>query len=143
MKAEETIDFHIKLAWHKIIKWYNAAASEFGGTMAIGYVLLNIDKEHGTPSTKLGPSMGIESTSLVRVLKSMEEKGLICRKPTTEDKRKVIISLTELGKEKRLLAKEVVVKLNSEIQGQLSDEELSSFFNVMDKINNYLNTIKS
>jgi len=87
--------------------------------------------------------MGIESTSLVRVLKSMEEKGLICRKPTTEDKRKVIISLTELGKEKRLLAKEVVVKLNSEIQGQLSDEELSSFFNVMDKINNYLNTIKS
>lgn len=143
MKAEETIDFHIKWAWHKINKWYNSAAAEFGGTMAIGYVLLNIDKQFGTPSTKLGPSMGIESTSLVRVLKSMEEKGLICRRPTKEDKRKVIIFLTELGKEKRLLAKEVVVKLNSEIQGQLTSKELQSFFSVMNKINNHLNAIKS
>lgn len=141
MKADETIDFYIKCAWHKIIKWYNVAAADFGGTMAIGYVLLNIDKEKGTPSTSLGPSMGIESTSLVRVLKSMEEKGLISRKPTKDDKRKVIIFLTELGKEKRLLAKEVVVKLNSEIQGQLTQEELASFFNVMNKINNHLNTI--
>ena len=31
--------------------------------MSIGYALLNIDKD-GTPSTKLGPKMGMEARSL-------------------------------------------------------------------------------
>ncbi len=63
MKPEETVDFHIRWAWAKISRYYNAAASPFGGSMSIGYVLLNVDKE-GTPSTKLGPKMGMESRSL-------------------------------------------------------------------------------
>lgn len=142
MKAEETIDFHIRWAWYKINKWYNTAAAAFGGTMAMGYVLLSIDKVTGTPSTSLGPSMGMEATSLVRVLKNMEAEGLICRKSEQEDKRKVMICLTGLGKEKRLLAKEVVVKLNSELQQQISEKEMVQFIQTMDKINRHLNQLQ-
>ena len=74
MKPEETFDFHIRWAWARISRMYNAQAANFGGTMSIGYVLLNIDRE-GTPSTKLGPKMGMESRSLTRTLKGMEEMG--------------------------------------------------------------------
>ena len=45
--------------------------------MATGFALLSIDPEKGTPSTSLGPKMGMEATSLSRTLKTMEEKGLI------------------------------------------------------------------
>ncbi len=79
MKPEETIDFHIRWAWYNISRMYNLKASEFGESMAIGYVLLNIDKE-GTPSTKLAPKMGMEPRSLTRMIKSLEEKGLIEKK---------------------------------------------------------------
>jgi DNA-binding MarR family transcriptional regulator len=48
--------------------------------------------------------MGMEATSLTRTLKSMEEKGLI-RKKNPDDGRGVLIYLTELGKEKRLIKK--------------------------------------
>ncbi|NQX92775.1 MAG: MarR family transcriptional regulator, partial [Flavobacteriales bacterium] len=58
MKPEETIDFHIRWAWSKISRMYNVEAAKYGGTMSIGYVLLNIEKD-GTPSTKLGPKMGM------------------------------------------------------------------------------------
>jgi DNA-binding MarR family transcriptional regulator len=86
MKPEETIDFHIRWAWAKISRMYNTEASKNGGSMSIGYVLLNVDKE-GTPSTQLGPRMGMEPTSLTRILNSMEEQGLIVRRPDTKDKR--------------------------------------------------------
>ena len=45
MKPEETVDFHIRWSWHNISRMYNLKASDFGGTMAIGYTLLNIDKD--------------------------------------------------------------------------------------------------
>ena len=39
-----------------------------------------IDPKKGTPSTSLGPKMGMEATSLSRTLKTMEIKNLITRK---------------------------------------------------------------
>ena len=73
MKQEDTIDFHLRWAWHSIARMYNMEAAKFGTTMSVGQILLNVDVE-GTPSTKLGPKMGMESRSLTRILKSMEEK---------------------------------------------------------------------
>ena len=59
------------------------------------------NSEKGSPSTTLGQRMGVESTSLSRTLTSMEENGLIVRKPNPEDGRSVLICLTEEGRDKR------------------------------------------
>ncbi len=45
MKPTETADFHIRWSWYNISRMYNTQANEYGGTMAIGYTLLNIDKD--------------------------------------------------------------------------------------------------
>ena len=79
MKREETVDFQIKAAWHAIARMYNQQALKYGGTMSIGFALLNIHTEEGTPATKIAPLMGLEARSLTRLLNSMEEKGLIYR----------------------------------------------------------------
>jgi DNA-binding MarR family transcriptional regulator len=137
MKPEETIDFHLRWLWLKIIRLYNTEAAKFGGTMSVGYILLNIDKD-GTPSTKLGPKMGIESRSLTRTLKTMEEKGLISRESDENDKRMVLIHLTEEGKKYRNTSKDVVLKLNKYLHANISSEKLSTFFSVADEINTLL-----
>lgn len=134
MKPEETIDFHIRWAWAKIAKAYNAEAFKSGGTMAIGYVLLNIDKE-GTPSTKLGPKMGMEPTSLTRLLKSMEEMDLISRSADKIDKRVVRVHLTAKGKAKRETSKEAVLRFNEYIQTNIGPKKMAMFFTVMSEIN--------
>lgn len=135
MRPEQTIDFHIKYTWQNITKMYNAVAARFGGSMAVGYILLNIDLENGTPSTALGPKMGMEATSLSRILKNMEEKGLIYRKPNPQDGRGVFICLTPFGLEKREDAKEAVLTFNQSMYENIPQEELDAFFRVMTRIN--------
>lgn len=138
MKAEETIDFPIKWAWHHISRIYNAEASKYGGSLSLGYILLNIDQDKGTPSTSLAPKLGMEPTSLSRTLKRMEDLELIERKPCETDKRKVFLHLTNLGKEKREMSKQVVKRFNTELQKRIKEEELNSFFSTMKKINHIL-----
>lgn len=133
MDASETIDFHIRWLWLKIYRLYNVEASKFGGTISVGYALLNIDKE-GTPSTKLGPKMGVEPQSLSRTLKTMEDKGLITRTPSPDDKRMVLIHLTEEGKKFRDNSRDVVTNLNKYISDNLTKKEVNSFLTVAAKI---------
>ena len=100
MKPEDTIDFHIRWAWYNISRMYNMQASKFGGSMAIAITILNIEKE-GTPSTKLAPKMGMEPRSLTRMIKTLEDNGVIEKKADKDDKRMVRLFLTKEGKKLR------------------------------------------
>ena len=113
---DKTIDYILRTTWLAVNKMYNEEASKFGTTMATGFALLSIDPENGTPSTSLGPKMGMEATSLSRTLKMMEEKGLIERRPNPEDGRGVLIHLTEFGREKRDYSREKVLTFNEAIK---------------------------
>jgi DNA-binding MarR family transcriptional regulator len=117
---------------------YNEEANKYGATMATGFVLLSIDKEKGTPSTALGPKMGMEATSLTRILKSMEDRGLIIRKKNPEDGRGVLIYLTDFGKEKRELSKNTVLKFNETVKNNISQEKLVHFMEVAETINDLI-----
>jgi hypothetical protein len=63
----------------------------------------------------------------------MEEKGLIIRKKI-QMMVGVLIYLTELGKEKRLI-KSTVLKFNDTVKGQITEEKLKHFIEVSETIN--------
>ncbi len=132
---DSTIDYMLRATWQAVARMYNEEAKQFGSTMAVGFTLLSIDPKAGTPSTALGPKMGMEATSLSRILKSMEEKGLIERRPNPEDGRGVLIYLTPFGLEKRTDSKNVVLRFNEVVKSQLTPEKLDCFFEVMETIN--------
>jgi len=132
---DKTIDYMLRTTWLAVQKMYNEEASKFESTMATGFTLLSIDPEKGTPSTALGPKMGTEATSLSRILKTMEKKGLIERKPNPHDGRGVIISLTEFGLEKRNYSKEKVLTFNEAIKNNISEEKIKHFYEVTETIN--------
>ena len=104
--------------------------------MATGFALLSIDAE-GTPSTALGPKMGMEGTSISRLLKSMAERELIDRRTDPSDGRGVLIHLTPFGKEKREFSKQIVLGFNEAINQELSEEKIEHFFEVIDCITDY------
>lgn len=135
MKREESIDYALRATWQAVARMYNEEAGKFGTTMATGLTLLSIDKEKGTPSTALGPKMGMEATSLSRIIKTMQDKGLIERKPNPNDGRSVLIYLTDFGKEKREVSKKVVLQFNEAIRNEVSAEKLAHFFEVTETIN--------
>lgn len=131
MKREETIDHQIKATWHAISRMYNQQAAKYGGTMSVGYVLLNISSEDGASATKIAPQMGLEARSLTRILKSMEEKQLIYRTPDPNDKRGVLVFLTNKGVEMKNRARETVLRFNEATREIVPPEKLEVFFEVL------------
>lgn len=110
--------------------------------MTIGFVLLNISSKEGTAATKIAPLMGLEARSLTRVLKNMEEKGLIFKKPDPHDKRSVRIFLTAQGKRKKEISRETVLAFNQVVNKEIPQEKLKVFFEVIQDINNIIENHK-
>jgi|SRR5690606_11780642 len=135
MRREETVDFNIRATWHAIARMYNQQAAKYGGTMSTGFVLLNINSEEGTPATKIAPLMGLEARSLTRLLKNMEESGLIYREADQNDRRLVRIFLTKEGRKKKEKAKEAVLQFNDTVRERTSSAKLANFFEVLQVIN--------
>lgn len=132
-KPDYLFDFAVRHSWHRISRMYNQKAAEHEMTMSIGFILMNVDKA-GTPSTALGPKMGMEPTSLSRTLKTMEERGLIYRQEVDHDKRKVLIFLTTEGIEKRKMVKNFVLGFNDRILEKIPKSKMKTFFEVIEKV---------
>ena len=139
---DKTIDYVLRTTWLAVQKMYNEEASEYGITMATGFTLLSVDPQNGTPSTSLGPKMGMEATSLSRILKTLENLNLIERLPNPSDGRGVLIHLTEQGLKNREEVKQNVLKFNSVIKTEVSEEKLNNFFEVSDCILNMISNKK-
>ena len=114
---------------------YNEKASLHDSTMSMGFTLLSIDPE-GTPSTALGPKMGIESTSLSRIINTLEDRGYIIRRPNPNDGRGILIFLTKKGKEKRDISKKTVIEFNKSIIENMTSKKMEHFFEVINYIKN-------
>ena len=142
MEQEGTIDYNIRKTWYNITKMYNRTATDYMASMALGMIILNIDITEGTPSTQLGPNMGMEATSLSRSLNKLEDAGVIERKPDPNDKRKSVIHLTALGMDWREVAKGVVIDFNETIQSHFEKEEMDTFFAILKKINKIIDENK-
>ena len=143
MKPEETIDYHVRYVWHAMSRMYNQVGAQHDISTSMGFVLLNIRTEDGIQATKIAPLMGLESRSLTRMLRTMEEKGLIYRKRDDVDRRSVHIYLTEEGLRRKRIAQETIRKFNEEIRKEIPMDDLEKFFEVMTKVNQYITENKS
>ncbi len=130
----KTIDHILRSVWMSVSKMYQEEAAKLDSTMATGFTLISIDPEHGSPSTALGPKMGMEATSLSRLLKSMEARELISRKPHPEDGRSVLICLTDFGLQMREYSKEIVLGFDQIVRQKINETELKTFLKVAETI---------
>ncbi len=141
MNLKDTVDFHIKGTWHTLTKMYNRLAAKHEISQTVAYILVHIDKE-GTPATIIAQRLGMEATSLSRVIKNMEDKAFIFKKVDEQDKRVMKIFLTEKGVEKRKLVKKILIDFNKKILEKISKEDIDIFYRVIDTINELANNEK-
>lgn len=130
----ETIDSKLKTAWQIISRMYNAEAAQYGGSIAIGHFLLNIDSHEGAYASDIAPKLGMESTSLSRIIKTLEDEKLIVKKADKDDKRKVKLLLTQKGKENKELAKNIVRNFNTDISNKIGKNRIDDFFKTINDI---------
>lgn len=133
-KHTETIDSKLKTAWQIVSRMYNTEAVLHDATIAMAHFLLNVDSHEGSFASDIAPQLGMESTSLSRIILSLEDKKLIVRKSDRTDKRKILITLTKKGKEQKELAKNIVRNFNHLVQVKLGKQRVEEFFKTIDEI---------
>ncbi|MDO7741315.1 MAG: MarR family transcriptional regulator [Flavobacteriales bacterium] len=137
MKPQDTLDFHLRWAWTKLSRLYNAEADRRGIPFSYVFILLHTERQ-GTPSTKLGPKMGMESTSLSRTLKGMEAMGLIERRKDANDKRSMRVFLTQNGVAARRQARDLVVSVNDRLRELMGSDAVDRLLIEMKRLNEIL-----
>jgi len=133
MNIQDTVDYHLTSSVFALRRMYKLLAAENGITHGIGSALTYIGRE-GVPATKIAPMMGMTSSSLSRLLKVMEDEGLIFRKTDKDDKRVVIIFLTESGFVLREKVKKAVANFNKHVMKRINPDEYKVFVKVNNEI---------
>lgn len=113
---------------------YNAEAAQHNSTIASAHFLLNIDSHEGSYASDIAPALGMESTSLSRIVSSLEKEKLIIRKADKDDRRKIKIVLTAKGKQKKDLAKSYVRDFNQTVFEKIGKKRVEDFFKTIDDI---------
>ena len=135
VKHQEAIDYFVKIVWKTMANRYNQIVTQFGITQSIGYLLINIDEKEGTTVSKAASLLGLKSTSLSHMLSQLEAMGLIYRESNPGDKRSVKIYLTDLGKEKRHMARVVVRQFNNYLNEHIKESDRQYLIDLLEKIN--------
>jgi DNA-binding MarR family transcriptional regulator len=136
--ASQLVVYQIKTAWLQIQKMGDKIASKHDASLSMAFMLMAIYEESGTPVTKIAPRIGMEPNSLSRLLKSLENKKYIYKEKDKDDKRVVLIRLTELGIERREFALRAVFKMEKAVLKEVADTDLKGFFRVMGVVNESL-----
>lgn len=131
---QQTLDYHLKLAWQTVVNKYNQIANTQGITQAVGYMLINIP-ENGTTVSKLAALQGVKPTSLSRMLLNMEKSGMIYREISEGDKRSIVVKLTDNGHLKKKIAKMVVIKFNEYLSTHFTPNEQQQLTKLLIKLN--------
>jgi len=102
----------------------------------MAHFLLNVDSKEGSFASDIAQQLGMEGTSLSRIILSLEEKKYIVRSDSHADKRKRKITLTQKGKEQKELAKSAVRNFNQSVETKIGKQRLAAFFQTIDEISN-------
>lgn len=82
----------------------------------------------------LAGHVGIEGTSLVRLLDQLCEAGLVVRRDDPEDRRAKTLWLTEAGEQLAERIERAISRLRSRILGEISDADVDATLRVLDAI---------
>jgi len=97
MKISKTVGYHLRNTQQAVSRMYNSYATQNNISISMAYVLLLLNRIDGKPSTQIGPDLGMEASSITRLMKTMEDKKLIVKKQDKYDGRQVNVFLTALG----------------------------------------------
>lgn len=106
--------------------------SEHGITRLMWCVLRGVGMENVNTPSELADYICIARPAISRLLRTMEERGLLKRSDINDDKRFTEVALTELGLEKMKACHVLVRELNDHFAGKLDEKTYEIFMDLID-----------
>ena len=137
LKLENQLCFPVYAASRLITREYQPFLDKLEITYPQYLVLMVFWEYDSMPVNDIAKKLILNTNTITPLLKRMEQQGLINRKRIDKDERKVIVQLTEKGKE----LQEEAVKIPEELVKSLSESKLE--LDDLDKLKESLNSIIS
>lgn len=126
LKLENQLCFPVYAASRLITREYQPYLEKLGITYPQYLVLMILWENDRLPVTDIARKLILNTNTITPLLKRMEQTGLIARKRSPEDERKVMIELTDKGRAMQEEAARIPEALvNQLIKGDLKAGELT------------------
>jgi MarR family transcriptional regulator, organic hydroperoxide resistance regulator len=100
--------------------------------------LADLDQKDGVPVNVVSKKLHVDSSFVTTQSKLLEKKGFLRRKPSSEDARIVLMSLTDKTYKHMAGLAAQQEALNEFIFGEISDKQLEELINTLGGLNNRL-----
>lgn len=144
LKLENQLCFPLYALSRLITREYQPYFDKIGITYPQYLVFMVLwEHESGLTVNEISKKLILNTNTVTPLLKRMEQEGFVERRRSQDDERKVEISLTQSGKDMRVKAAEIPLKLAAKIMaGPLSQTELAALKENICKVIDYLNKEK-
>lgn len=132
LKLENQLCFPLYAASREVIKRYHPYLTELGLTYTQYIAMMVLWADRQVSVKALGQKLFLDSGTLTPVLKSLEEKGYVERRRSSEDERVLIVEITKEGEALR----EQAVSIPEKIAGcvKLDTEEAMQLYKLLYKV---------
>ena len=132
LKLENQLCFPLYAASREVIKRYHPYLTELGLTYTQYIAMMVLWADRKISVKELGQKLFLDSGTLTPVLKSLEEKGYVKRRRSSEDERVLIVEITEAGE----VLKEQAVSIPEKIAAcvRLDTEEAIQLHSLLYKV---------
>ena len=132
LKLENQLCFPLYVCSKEVVRRYTPYLDKLGITYT-QYLVMMALWEHGELSVgDLGEKLYLDSGTLTPMLKKMEEKGLVERKRSSIDERRVNVALTERGAGMKEEARDVPLSMGQCVS--ISPEDAAALVSLLRKV---------
>lgn len=139
LKLENQLCFPVYAASRLIIREYQPHLDQLGITYPQYLVLMILWENDGLPVNDIAKKLILNTNTITPLLKRMEEQGLVDRKRSKEDERKVLVQLTPKGRDMQEAAMQIPGALfEGMMKGPLQVDDLIKLKNDLQAIIDFL-----
>ena len=132
LKLENQLCFPLYAASREVIKHYHPYLTQLGLTYTQYIAMMVLWADRKISVKELGQKLFLDSGTLTPVMKSLEEKGYVNRRRSSEDERVLIVEITDEGD----ALKERAVSIPEKIAGcvKLDTKEAMQLYKLLYKV---------
>ena len=127
MKVKDCIFFQLTKASQAGIGFWTKKVKHLGVTASQAMVLNFLGEEDRILARSLGQKLQLSSATMTGILDRLEKLALVERQPHPEDRRAILICLTDQGRKNAKNINTIMVKANKEYLEGLGSEKLTMF----------------
>ncbi|WP_348982401.1 MarR family transcriptional regulator [Desulfosporosinus sp. HMP52] len=126
--------YKLSRVMRKVHRYYEGNLSQYGITPSQFYVLSAVWEKDGLKFKELAKSLEMDGSTLTSILDRLERLELVERRNDPEDRRSLLVFLTEQAKQQISEMAHLAEKLDQEIKERFTEEEFATFERVLEKL---------